>query len=86
MRANMFQAHLCSGTHYTVCDANDGMEGIFVGGDVLNDLADETNTTLASEAISSTGIRLISDIGNEVKTWTKKKNVIILNEHNLFLK
>lgn len=71
---------------YTVCDANDGLEGIFVGGDVINDLADETNTTLTSEALSSTGMRIISDIGQEVKTWTKKKSVTILNEHNLFLK
>lgn len=71
---------------YTVCDANDGLAGIFVGGDVINDLADEANTTLTSEALSSTGMRIISDIGQEVKTWTKKKSVTILNEHNLFLK
>lgn len=71
---------------YSVCDANDGLEGIFVGGDVINDVADEANSTLTSRGISSIGVGIISDIGQEVKTWTKKKSVTILNEHNLFLK
>ena len=73
--------------NYSVCDANDGLEGIYIEGAAVNDVADKTGSSVTEQAIgiASTGMRVVQNVGQEVKKWTKKKSVTILDEHKLFL-
>lgn len=72
-----------------VYDANDGLEGIYVQGNAVNDINDQSTSDIADEITTYPGVNtvgIIKGVGSQVKKWTRKKSVTILDEHRLFLK
>lgn len=73
----------------TVYDANDGIEGIYIKGGALNDMNEQASSDVADEALSLPGINkvaIIRGVGQQVKKWTQKKTVTVLDGHKLYLK
>lgn len=73
----------------SVYDANDGLEGIYVQGNAINDINDQSSSDAVDEVFARPGISsvgIIKGVGSEIKSWTRKKSVTILDEHRLFLK
>ncbi len=72
--------------NYKVYDANDGLEGIYVNAGGLNDINDKASSEVVDDVVAVPNVKIFRGVGQEVKKWTKKKAVTILDEHKLFIK
>lgn len=75
--------------NFTVYDANDGLDGIYIQGGAIQDMNEQAGSEIAEEVLTYPGVNsvgIVKGVGNEVKKWTRKKTVTILDGHHLFLK